>query len=171
MGKELTMTTFNATVPASVSIRVQGFEAAIDVTTLPAESLATMVSYGIRRKYQDSINSAAKELRDAGESVDGEALFEDFHQRVLGGLLGVRGESVSADPLDKYRREIVRETLARDKEGKGWKAYAAIDAKDRKARDAFLLDIAKRNESKVDPVAKERLEADRNKVRGLDFDL
>ena len=165
------MTTFNATIPASVSIRVQGFEADIDVTALPAESLAAMVAYGVRRKYQDSINSAAAALRDAGESVDGEALFNDFHARVLDGALGVRGESVTADPLDKYRREIVRETLARDKEGKGWKAYAAIDAKDRKARDAFLLDIAKRNEAKVDPVARERLEADRNKVKGLEFDL
>lgn len=163
--------TFTTTAPASVSVRIQGFETVIDVSILPIESLHAMIAYGVRRKYQDSINSAAAAMRDAGEKPDGEKLFNDFHVRVLEGELGVRGESVSADPLDKYRREIVRETLARDKEGKGWKAYAAIDAKDRKGRDAFLLAIAEKNAAKVDPVAKERLEADRNKVKGLDFDL
>lgn len=161
------MTNFNATIPTSVSIRVQGFEADIDVTALPQESLATMVAYGIRRKYQDSINSAAKELRDAGESVDGAALFEEFHGRVLDGLLGVRGESVSADPLDKYRKAIVRDLLARNKDGKGWKAYAAIDAADRKARDEFLLSIAAKNAAKIDPVAREQLEADRAAAKAV----
>lgn len=165
------MSIFNTTAPATVSIKVQGFATDIDVAALPRESLHAMIAYGVRRKYQDSINSAAAALREAGDSVEGEALFNDFHKRVLDGSLGVRGESITADPLDKYRREIVRETLARDKEGKGWKAYAAIDPKDRKARDAFLLAIAEKNASKVDPVAKERLEADRNKVKGLDFDL
>jgi hypothetical protein len=171
MGKEHTMTTFTTTAPATVSVKVQGFATDIDVSALPLESLHAMIAYGVRRKYQDSINSTAAALRDAGESVDGEALFNEFHTRVLDGALGVRGESVTADPLDKYRREIVREALARDKDGKGWKAYAAIDAKDRKARDVFLLTIATNNAAKVDPVARERLEADRNKVKGLDFDL
>ena len=163
--------TFTTTAPSTVSIRVQGFETDIDLSALPLESLHACIAYGVRRKYQDSINSAAAAIRDEGGKPDGQALFESFHKRVLEGELGVRGESVSADPLDKYRREIVRETLSRDKEGKGWKAYSAIDAKDRKARDAFLLAIATKNAAKVDPVANERLEADKNKVKGLDFDL
>ena len=163
--------TFKTSAPSTVTIQVQGFNTVIDVSTLPLESLHACIAYGVRRKYQDSINSAAAAIRDEGGKPDGKALFDAFHKRVIEGELGVRGESVSADPLDKYRREIVRETLSRDKDGKGWKAYSSIDAKDRKARDAFLLAIATKNAAKVDPVAKERLEADRNKVKGLDFDL
>lgn len=159
------MTTFTVSAPATVSIRVQGFETDIDLAKLPAESLASMVAYGVRRKYQDSINSAAKEARDAGESVDGEALFLAFHQRVMDGLLGVRGESVTADPLDKYRRAIVRDLLAKDKAGAGWKGYAAIDASDRKARDEYLLGIAAKNSAKIDPVAEQHLEQDRARAR------
>lgn len=147
------MTTFNTSAPASVSIRVQGFETDIDLQVLPQDSLAAMIAYGVRRKYQDSINSIAKEARDAGESVNGEALFLAFHQRVMDGSLGVRGESATADPLDKYRKSIVRDLLAKDKSGPGWKAYAAIDSKDRTARDEYLLAIAKKNAAKIDPVA------------------
>lgn len=147
------MSNFTVSAPASVSIRVQGFETDIDLAALPQDSLAAMIAYGVRRKYQDSINSAAKEARDAGESVNGEALFLAFHQRVLDGALGVRGESATTDPLDKYRREIVRKLLAADKSGAGWKGYAAIDASDRKARDEYLLGIAAKNAAKIDPVA------------------
>lgn len=147
------MTNFTTSAPASVSIRVQGFETDIDLAALPQESLAAMIAYGVRRKYQDSINSAAKEARDAGESVDGEALFLAFHQRVMDGALGVRGESTTADPLDKYRKTIVRDLLAKDKSGPGWKGYAAIDSKDRAARDEYLLGIAAKNSAKIDPVA------------------
>ena len=163
--------TFNTSAPTLVSMRLQGYETEVDLSTLPLESLHACIAYGVRRKYQDSINSAAAAIRDEGGKPDGKALFDAFHKRVLDGELGVRGESVASDPLDKYRREIVRETLSRDKESKGWKAYSSIDAKDRKARDAFLLAIATKNAAKVDPVAKERLEADKNKVKGLDFDL
>ena len=166
------MTTFNVSAPATVSIRVQGHETEIDVTSIPTESLAAMIAYGIRRKYQDSINSIAKEQRDAGESVDGAELFEAFHQKVLAGTLGVRGESTTADPLDKYRRAIVRDLLARDKSGAGWKGYAAIDSSDRKARDQYLLDIAQKNAAKIDPVAKEHRQADLDAakaVAGLDL--
>lgn len=166
------MTTFNTTIPATVSIRVQGFGTEIDLTQIPAESLAAMVAYGVRRKYQDSINSAAKELRDEGKPVDGEELFEAFHERVLEGALGARGESVASDPLDKYRRQIVRDLLAKDKTGKGWKGYTAIDSADRKARDAYLLAIAAKNAAKIDPVAQAMLERDRadaKAVAGLDL--
>lgn len=161
------MSTFQATIPAAVSIRVQGHEAQIDVTSLPAESLAAMVAYGIRRKYQDSINSAAKELRDEGAEVNGEELFTAFHARVLEGALGVRGESATSDPLDKYRRAIVRDLLAKNKQGKGWKQYAAIDSKDRAARDEYLLAIAKKNADKIDPVAQAMLERDRKDAQAV----
>lgn len=162
---------FNTTAPLTVTIQVQGYGTVIELNKIHPESLTAMIAYGVRRKYQDSINSAAAAIREEGGKPDGKALFDAFHKRVLDGELGVRGESVTSDPLDKYRREIVRETLSRDKDGKGWKAYTAIDAKDRKARDAFLLSIATKNAAKVDPVARERLEADKNKVKGLDFDL
>lgn len=169
---ESDMTTINVSAPAAVSIRVQGFATEIDLTQIPAESLAAMVAYGVRRKYQDSINSAAKEARDAGESIDGAALFNAFHARVLDAALGVRGESITADPLDKYRRAIVRDLLAKDKAGAGWKGYAAIDSADRKARDAYLLGIAQKNAAKIDPVAQAMLERDRadaKAVAGLDL--
>lgn len=166
------MTTFTTAAPATVSIRVQGFETDIALADLHPDSLAAMIAYGVRRKYQDSINSAAKELRDAGESVSGAELFETFHAKAVEGLLGVRGESIAADPLDQYRKALVRDLLARDKAGKGWKGYAAIDSKDRKARDQYLLDIATKNAAKIDPVAQAQLEADRDRVKqvaGLDL--
>lgn len=163
--------TFTTTAPAAVEIRVQGLATTIDVSSIPTDMLHVMIAYGVRRRYQDTINNLAKQLREAGEKVDGKALFEDFHNRVMESALGVRGESVAADPLDKYRREIVREALAKDKKSEGWLAYEAIDSKDRKARDAFLLAIAEKNASKVDPKAKQRLEADRNKVSDLDIDF
>ena len=163
----MTNATFTATVPSTVSIRVQGHETEIDVTSLPADSLAAMVAYGIRRKYQDSINSAAKELRDAGESVDGAALFADFHERVLAGNLGVRGESITSDPLDKYRRAIVRAIISNDKESKAWKDYDAIDSTDRKARDEYLLAIATKNAAKIDPLAQAQLDADRKASKAV----
>ena len=163
--------TFTTTAPSTISIRVQGFETEIDVSTLPLESLHACIAYGVRRKYQDSINSAAAAIRDEGEKPDGEALFNAFHKRVMESDLGSRGEAVGSDPLDKFRKAIVREALAKDKKSEGWLAYEAIDSSDRKARDAFLLDIAKRNASKVDPKAKQRLEADRNKVSDLDIDF
>lgn len=163
----MTNATFTATVPAAVSVRVQGHETEIDVTAIPADSLAAMVAYGIRRKYQDSINSAAKELRDAGESVDGAALFTDFHARVMDGNLGVRGESITADPLDKYRRAIVRAIISSDKESKAWKDYDAIDSSDRKARDEYLLNLAAKNAAKIDPLAQAQLDADRKASKAV----
>ena len=161
------MTTFSASIPATVSIRVQGYETSIDLASIPSESLAAMVAYGVRRKYQDSINSAAKELRDEGAEVNGEELFESFHARVLEGALGVRGDSITADPLDKYRKQIVRQLLASDKAGKGWKGYAAIDSKDRAARDEYLLAIAAKNADKIDPVAQAMLERDRQEAKAV----
>jgi hypothetical protein len=159
------MTTFTANVPATVSIRVQGFEADIDVTSLPESALAAMVTYGVRRKYQDSINSAAKELRDAGDSPDGADLFEAFHQRVIDGMLGVRAESASADPLDRFRKAIVRGIISRDKSSKAWKGYAAIDSADRKARDEYLLDLAAKNAEKINPLAEAELEREREAAK------
>lgn len=161
------MTTFTTFAPALVSIRVQGFETDIDVASIPAESLASMITYGIRRKYQDSINSAAKEARDEGLEPDGETLFLAFHKRVMDGSLGVRGESATADPLDKYRREIVRAMLSLDKAGAGWKAYTAIPSADRKERDAYLLGIAMKNAAKIDPLASELLERDRAQAKAV----
>lgn len=165
------MTTFTTTAPSTVDIRVQGLETTIDIAAIPTDMLHVMIAYGVRRRYQDTINNVAKQLREAGEPVDGAALFTDFHKRVMESDLGSRGEAVGSDPLDKFRKAIVREALAKDKKSEGWLAYEAIDSADRKARDSFLLDIAKRNASKVDPKAKQRLEAERNKVSDLDIDF
>ena len=159
--------TVSINVPSSVSMRIQGKEFSVTTSDIPADALAAMFAYGVRRKYQDSTNSAAKAIRDEGGKPDADALFSDFHKRVLDDALGVRGESVTSDPLDKYRRAIVRDLLARDKDGKGWKAYAAIDASDRKARDAFLLAIATKNKSKIDPLAQTELDKERAAAKRL----
>lgn len=164
------MTTVKANIPATVAIKVQGHETEIDVSKLPQESLEIMVAYGIRRKYQDSINSIAKELRDNGDDVNGEELFHDFHEKVLAGELNMRGESVVADPLDKYRKQVVREIISRDKSGAAYKAYAAIDSDDRKARDQYLLDLAEKNAEAVDKLAAARKQAD-DAAKGADIEF
>ena len=101
MAKAITIT-----VPSTVSMRIQGKEFTVTTSDIPADALAAMFSYGVRRKYQDSTNSVAKALRDEGEKPDADTLFNDFHKRVLADALGVRGESVTSDPLDKYRRRV-----------------------------------------------------------------
>ena len=60
-----------------VAISAQGHDAVIKPEEFPAETLAYWLVYGIRRAYQDGINSVAKKLRDEGEEVDGAALFAD----------------------------------------------------------------------------------------------
>lgn len=168
------MTTFTANIPATVSIKVQGHETDINVSDIPNDMLSIMVAYGIRRKYQDSINSIAKELRDNGDEVDGETLFHDFHERVLESELGMRGDTSTTDPLDKYRKSIVREILAKNKQSKGWAAYEAIDSADQKARGDFLLTIAAKNADKIDAMAQVRLDranAKAKELAGLGDDL
>lgn len=144
----------------TVTVNAQGATFTVDLSEVPAESLAIMVEYGVRRKYQDTVNSIAKKLRDEGEDVDGEALLADMHKRVVEGLLSTRGEAQSSDPLDAYRRAIVREIITADKESKAFRDYDAIDAKDRKARDAYLLELASKNAEAVDKLASARREAD-----------
>lgn len=152
--------TNEVTAPATVTITAQGFSCGIELGKLPPASLEAMIVYGVRRRYQDAINSMAKELRDAGESVDGEALFTQFHQRVMDGTLGVRGAASATDPLDKYRKAIVRSILMGDKQSKAAQAYLAIDSSDQAARNAYLLELATKNAEKIDALAAQQLAAD-----------
>lgn len=60
-----------------VAVSAQDHEAIIKPEEFPAETLSYWLTYGIRRAYQDGINSVAKKLRDDGKAVDGAELFAD----------------------------------------------------------------------------------------------
>lgn len=76
-----------------VAISAQGHDAVIKPEEFPAETLAYWLVYGIRRAYQDGINSVAKKLRDDGHDVDGAALFADRDKVFREASMGTRDGS------------------------------------------------------------------------------
>lgn len=193
------MTTFTINLPASFNVTSRKRNIAVETASLSPEIIAQAVIHGLTQSIADA---AASALADAYESanpdhgLDGDALkaarktwgnansdavadaAEGNMRKRLDALLAgewqTRGSSVDTDPLDPYRRAVVREAISKDKESAAWAAYSAIPSDDRKARDTFLLDLASKNAKAVDRVAKARMEADqaaKAAASGLDIGM
>lgn len=193
------MTNLSITLPASFTVASRKRNIAVETASLSSEIIAQAVIHGLTQSIADA---AASALADAYESanpehkLEGEALkaarkawgaanadavadaAEGNMRKRLDALLAgewqTRGSSVDTDPLDPYRRAVVREAISKDKDSDAWKAYAAIPSDDRKARDTFLLGLASKNAKAVDRVARARMEADqaaKAAASGLDIGM
>lgn len=147
-----------------IDLTAQGFSTVVDTEAFPQETRDKWLEYGARRWFQDSINAAAHKLREAGESVDAEALFKGRNDAAMAAEFGSRGAGATGDPLDKYRLQVVRAALKSGNNEELAAEYGKIDPKDQKARNEFLLAIARDKAGVVDPAAKKRRDAEKTTI-------
>ncbi len=193
------MTNFTIALPDTFTVASRKRNVVVETASLSQEIIAQAVIHGLTQSIADA---AASALADAYESANPEhGLADDalkaarkawgtanpdavadaaegnMRKRLdalLAGEWQTRGSSVDTDPLDPYRRAVVREAISKDKDSDAWKAYAAIPSDDRKARDTFLLELASKNAKAVDRVARARMEADqaaKAAASGLDIGM
>ena len=126
----------------SVPMQAQGHEATIAVATYPEETIRYWLEYGVRRAYQDGINSAAKIARDAGTEVDAPGLFAARDDMFRKAAMGQRKAGSGGDGLTELQRMIV--TVADEHvKTKEWKAkiegWADMSTPERRAAKYDLL--------------------------------
>jgi hypothetical protein len=142
--------------PANLSLTVTAQNVALDVTPadFAAEALESIFAYGVRRWFQDNVNSAAKIARDAGVEFDALAAMNARLEAAKTGVIRTRGAaSASADPLDAYRITIARKLMQKGKAPALAKSYKAIPSDDQPARTAHLLAWATAHAATVEPLA------------------
>ena len=160
--------TVKITKTFEVPFKVQGLVKTVDVSTFHQDAVEAMLTYGVRRWFQDHINSVAKAHRDNDETVDAEEIFASRLEQAESGDITVRGSGGSVDPLDKYRIAALREYMRANPDGELKGAYDAIPADDQKARREFLLSVAAKNAATVDARAKELQAIDAKKAETVD---
>lgn len=161
----MTTETITVTIPATVLARVCGVDREIDVSAFAAESVAYAFTYGTRRLFQDNGNAVAKAKRDAGETVDPDAIFAARMDQMKAGDFSSRsagsGETFTPEEETLYAVAIEAKGLA------GWKelatAYAGCKGMTTDERKRVILDtvssLDKKRRSKLESVAAKRLEA------------
>lgn len=100
-----------------VAISAQGHDAVIKPEEFPAETLAYWLVYGIRRAYQDGINSVAKKLRDDGHEVDGAALFADRDKVFREASMGTRDGTGDSAEVREAKSMLRAQVKAGDPKG------------------------------------------------------
>lgn len=145
-----------------VSVTAQGHSAEVDATDFHADSVAAIFAYGLRRWFQDHINSQAKAARDDGTEITDKWAKETFDSRLAQAVSGeiTMRSAATNDPLDQYRLQVIRIAFRNDPKSDSAQTYAAIPSDDQKARRAFLLEVARNNAKKVDPVAEQLRQQD-----------
>lgn len=132
--KESIMSVTSFTLPATVAFKAQGVESAVDVTTLHADAIAAIFTYGMRRWMQDHVNSAAnlhgKTIEDAKEkglpvpaAFDPESCIAARIAQAVEGKLSIRAES--SGPTFTAQEEAVYAVAVEVKGVKGWESLAA----------------------------------------------
>ena len=113
----------------------------------------------------DYENATATERKAFGtENADkvadmAQSLMQKVADRLAEGDWGVeRGTGGTADPLDPFRIEVMRDVMKVNPKIK--KAFTAIPSDEQAKRRAFLLDIARKHQTVEDEAAR-RMEADR----------
>ena len=142
--------------PADLIITVTAQNTSLDVTPadFAAESLESIFAYGVRRWFQDNVNSAAKIARDASVEFDALAAMKARLDAAITGIIRTRNAAAaSADPLDSYRLAIARRAVHGGKVPTLAKSYKAIPSDDQPARVAHLMAWCTANAAKVDPLA------------------
>ena len=178
----------------AISVSTRGIVRAVDMTKLSPEIINLVFEYGLRQKladaaasalanafeehnpahglHGDALKSKRKEWGEANESLvldHATTMLEAAIDKLYAGDWTARGESVTADPLDKYRQAVVRDIIAKDKQSAAWKAYNAIDSTDQKARKKYLLELAAQRPETIDAMAQARRDAE--KVEKIAFSL
>lgn len=149
-----------------VAISAQGHDAVIKPEEFPAETLAYWLTYGIRRAYQDGINSVAKKLRDDGHDVDGATLFTDRDKVFREASMGTRdgsGDSAEVREAKSMLRVQVKKGDAKayknaDPDKRDEMVNAAWDKLPEVQRESYLK-AARAEIARKAQVAKERAEA------------
>lgn len=135
-----------------------------NLTELHPDALAAIFAYGLR-KINDTLNSQAKAKRDEGKEFDAAKAFVALWTDYKAGIVSQRAPSTPSDPMEAFRKavgmEYIRGTTSNQKLAA--KGYKAIDAKDQKARTAFLVamvegtpaleDLAQRRKADTDAMA------------------
>jgi hypothetical protein len=176
---EATMAKYEFELPTEYEVSVQkgAATAKVNVDKLSHEVIGKLVLHGLRQKIADAAAGAKKASEADDETRTVAEIASDLMAKVVTNLetgnWGVeRSGGVTADPLDKYRIEIMREVMRVNPKVK--KAYDAIDSDDQTARREFLLKIAAKNAGTVDPEAERRMEvarAAKKAAAGLDLDI
>ena len=159
-----------------VTVKAQGETREVDPTTFAQAAIDGQFTYGVRRWFQDHINSLAKNYRDDndGEAPSAQWVADAFDSRLAQAVSGeiTMRSGVASDPLDQYRIAVLRQVMRQDPEGELKTSHDAIPADETKARREFLLAVAAKFADKIDPHAEALLEADKAKAASIaDLDL
>jgi len=150
----MTKTNTPITLPATpIAITAQGHSAEVNPADFHPDAIEAIFTYGLRRWFQDNINSAAAVARNAEAPFDAAASFTDRLGQATTGTISTRG--AGTDPAIATNRRAVRE-LAKSHTA----LAAAIKATEAGPdRDALLDAIAANN---PEPVAEmvARMEAE-----------
>lgn len=133
--------TFN--LPESIALSAQGIEFNVDASTFHADALEGIFVYGVRRWFQDSINSQAHTFRKAKEAgevsgeFDTQAAFAARLESAVSGILSAPRASTSQpafSPLDDATYAIAVEIKAKLKPlSDAWMASKGLATNERKA--------------------------------------
>ena len=187
------MTKLSFTLPKSTFTVSKRDGASIDVemSQIPAELFAAFLIDGVAEYLRDSSASALAIAYDAaheGHTLDDEelkaarkewatperiaptsmALMSSALDRLYAGERRIVRASAPKDSLDDYRIAVVLDMIRQAPETDVATAYAAIPSDDQPARRAFRLDIAAKNAAIVDPMARNRMEADAAKAKAME---
>lgn len=166
------MTKFEIEIPATHEVSSRGKTVTVDLAKLDADMIAKLALHGLTQKVADAAAGAKKA---AGEDADEEMIAETGWQlmdavakRLEAGDWGAeRGGGSAADPLDKYRLQVMRDIMKTPKGADLKAAHDAIPSEDQKARREYLLKIAAKNAGIVEKEAEKRRDATKVKVDGL----
>lgn len=100
-------------------------KAKIDFDALPEKTREAIIVYGVRRWFQDYMNSQAKIDRDAGNTPNMQALFDKRLEMATTGNFGQRGPATTGG-IDAFEAEILT---------KHWKVWSKIKTFSKKKAD------------------------------------
>lgn len=104
----------------TVAMKAQGFVAEVKVADYPQDAIDYWFTYGVRRAFQDGINSVAAKLVEAEKLVDGAALFADRDKSFRDGSFRVRGAG-SGESAEETEAKSKLRTVVKSGDAKGYK--------------------------------------------------
>ena len=133
-----------------LTVTTQGLDRTVDPSTFAPNAIAAIFAYGLRRWFQDNINSAAKVARDADATFDAESAFLDRLEQATSGDIASRGGSTT-DPMTDWRRKAVNSLARRNPALRdNLRALKSIAEK-----NEYRDDIAAKNATLIDKLANE----------------
>lgn len=163
-------------LPESIALAAQGNEFSVDPSTFHPDALEGIFTYGVRRWFQDAINSQAhtfRKAKDAGEvsgDFDTPAAFAARLESAVTGILSTPRGSTSAPaftPIEEALYTIAVEVKAKLKPlSDAWTASKGMATAERKAAMlAATQTLPPVTFAKLESAARVRVEA----LAALDF--